>query len=128
MYNVIYLPLTCQFLTHANPRAQSLPLLSEGKGVGGRQGEKGNKTSRCIITRRLNKNFQNVVLYSTERDQSAFKNIKGGGEGGVLNYLLLSCMLILPLTSTVSNYDPLQILSDFWYSDQTAPQLLRTQP
>lgn len=30
-----------------------------------------------MITPKLNKNFQNAVLYSSERDQSALKNIKG---------------------------------------------------
>lgn len=55
-----------------------------------RGGEKPNP-SRCIITRRLNKNFQNAVLYSTKRDQSAFKNIKGGAWGGSTIFSMAVC-------------------------------------
>lgn len=54
----------------------------------------GNKSpSRCIITRSLNKTFQNAVLYSIKQDVSALlkKILKGG-----LDYLLDNHVLILP--------------------------------
>lgn len=43
VYNVIYLPLTCQFLTHANSRARSFLLLPEG---GGGRGDCGGEQKR----------------------------------------------------------------------------------
>lgn len=52
----------------------------------------GNKNpSRFMITRRLNKAFQNAVLYSVKQDESTLKTIKG-----MLDYLLDDRVLILP--------------------------------
>lgn len=115
VYNVIYLPLTCQFLTHANSRAQSFLLLS---------GEGGRNPSGCISTRRLNKNFQNTALDSTKRAQSAFENIQEGFRLSSRRPRVNPASLLTP---TVSNYDPLQAPSGSSASEQTAPRLRCTQ-